>query len=78
MIEVLLKVLGAGLSIWESKEKRKYVDAIIRLKGEWYEEFNKPESDRSDATLDRIERELRDVGLGFAADVGASHAEVKP
>lgn len=72
MFEVLLKVLGAGLSIWASKEARKYIDQKIALEKAWYAEYNKPDSDRSDAVLDNIEFQLRTLCIAFAAEAGKS------
>lgn len=73
MFEALLTVLGAGLSIWDHKEKTKYVEELMDLKRSWYEEFNKPENIRSDAALDNIEFRMRVLGLGFASEIGASN-----
>lgn len=73
MFEALAKALAAGLSLWESKEKRKYVDRVIELKRAHYEEYNKDPAHRSDAVLDNLEHELRIVAIGFAASVGAEN-----
>jgi len=70
MIEALVKTLGAGLSIWQSKEKRKYVDKLIRLKREYYEEYNKEVSD--DSVLDGLVFELELLGIAFASKVTES------
>jgi len=68
MVESLFKVLASGLSLWQSKESRKYLDKLIRLKKEWYEEYN---LDRPDmAKLDNIEFELRLLSEAFASKVG--------
>jgi hypothetical protein len=77
MFEALLVVLGAGLSIWEHKEKTKYVNKLMDLKREWYEEYNKPDSIRSTIALDNIEFELRVLSLGFAAEVGTKNSVPK-
>lgn len=58
-IALILGVLEKGLSLWDSKEKSKYVDRLIKLKKEWYEEYNKPLSERSDIKLDSVELQLR-------------------
>jgi len=75
MIDSLFKVLGSGLALWESKEKRKYVDKLIALKKEYYEEYNKEISD--DAVLDNIRYELQFLGEAFSSKVGASDATDK-
>lgn len=72
MIDSLFKVLGSGLSLWESKEKRKYVDKLIALEKEYYEEYNKEISD--DAVLDNIRYELQFLGSAFSAKVGTKDA----
>lgn len=69
MFEALLTVLGAGLSIWEHKEKTKYVDKLMSLRRQYKDEMNKSESNRSDAVLDNLEFELNNLALAFSAQV---------
>lgn len=64
MIDSIFKILGAGLSIWESKEKTKYLDKYLELKRDYYEELNKDMCD--DAVLDHIEHELLILGEAFS------------
>jgi hypothetical protein len=71
MFEKLAQALAAGLSLWESKEKTKYVDKILDLKKEWYEEYQKPIGVRSDDQLARIEHELCLVCDAFTASIAA-------
>jgi hypothetical protein len=78
MFESLLVVLGAGLQLWLSKEKTKYVDKLISLKKDYYEESNKPFDLRSDAVLDNLEFELRILGTAFAANVGKQDTPNQP
>jgi len=70
MIDAIFKILGAGLSIWESKEKRKYIDRMMSLQKSYYEEINKPFNQRDNAALDDIEFQLRTLGLAFASSAG--------
>lgn len=74
MLELLFKVLGAGLSIWESKEKNKYIDKLIELKKDYYEEFNKGAGHRSNAVLDNIELELRLIAEVFSSANGSKNS----
>lgn len=71
----LAKALAAGLSLWEHKEKTKYVDKLNSVTREYYKEYNKAPADRDDAELDRIEFELCLLGRAFAASVGAPQAK---
>jgi len=73
MFETLAKALAAGLSLWESKEKHKYVDQLIQLKKDFYEEYNKGYGVHSNAVLDNIELELRGLAESFATSVGAQN-----
>lgn len=77
MVGTLLGILEAGLSIWASREKTKYQDRYIKLKREWYEEYNKPEDRRSDAELDRIEFDIRVLCDSFASVVRAENTQNK-
>ena len=73
MIKSILGILKAGLSIWEHKEANKYLDRLLKLEKEFYEEYNLPVNERSNARLDNIEHELLKLGEGFAAQVGISN-----
>ena len=75
MIESVFDALFAGLSLWGTKEGRKYLDKVIKLKKEWYDEFNKKKPD--DAVLDYIILELRHISSTFASQVGAENAKNK-
>ena len=76
MIESVLKILGAGLSLWESKEKRKYLDKYLILRKRYYEESLQNPPD--DAILDGIELELQLLGEAFAAKVEGPSAKNMP
>lgn len=56
---LIFGVLEQSLKLWNSKESSKYLDKMIKLRKEWYEEYNKPLDDRSDVKLDNIELQLR-------------------
>ena len=73
MIGSLFKVLGAGLSLWESKEKRKYLDRFMKLEREYYEEYNKDIAD--DAVLDNLRFELELLSTAFSAEVGKANTK---
>lgn len=74
MIESIFAVLAAGLTIWSNKEKRKYIDKLLRLKKEWYAEINKPDDRRDNAVLDNVEFELRLLATAFSTEVAKSNA----
>ena len=75
MTEALIKSLSAGLSLWKSKEARKYVNKLMGLKRDYYEEYNKSLSDRDDAVLDNIEFELRLLSEAFSSQVGSENPQ---
>jgi len=75
MVSSLIKALSAGLSLWNTKESRKYLDKVIILKREFYEEFNKQNPD--DAALDRIYNELRIISEAFYSKVTKPDTENK-
>lgn len=75
----LFKALAAGLSIWESKEKTRYIDRLERAKRAFDDEYKKPPSERSDAVLDDCRFELRLVADSFhASTIGAKSAPHQP
>lgn len=59
MIESVLAIIGAALSIWESKERTKYQDELISLKNKFYDELKKDPSVRDSAVLDDVLNRLR-------------------
>lgn len=65
MIESLILAIKTGLSIWESKEKTKYMDKAMKLEKEYYEESNKERPCM--ATLDNIGFELQLLSRAFSA-----------
>lgn len=64
-VQLILGVLEQGLKLWNSKEADKYVSKLIKLKKEWYAEYNKPLNERSDVRLDFIELQLRILCQSF-------------
>ena len=57
MIDSLLKITEAALSIWDSKRKTKYLEAVFDLKEKIANEKLK-DSKRDDAAIDYWERQL--------------------
>jgi hypothetical protein len=64
-LKLVLGILKEGLKLWASKESTKYLDRVIKLEKEYYEELNKPEDERSDFKLDSIMLELTIVSQSF-------------
>lgn len=77
MAESILGILYAGLSLWKSLESRKYIDRLMSLKKDYYEEMSKPIEERSDAVLDDILFQLCLLGAGFSAAIAAENAQNK-
>ena len=65
MIDTVLALLTAGLNLWLNEEKTKYVDHKISLEKQYYEEYNKPIGERSDAVLDNLVFQLRILASAF-------------
>jgi len=71
LTSLLFKTLLTGLSLWKNKDSRKYVDRVIQLKKDWYEEYNKELQD--DSVLDNIEYELRTIVETFSSSAGNAY-----
>lgn len=69
MIGSIISLLGAGLSLWNVKEKTKYQDKFLELKRRIYEVENMPDESRSDAELDNLYFELKILADSFASQV---------
>jgi len=54
----LIASLKFGLSIWDNKESRKYLDEVLDLEKKRLYEENKPEQNRNHAVLDNIDARL--------------------
>jgi hypothetical protein len=64
-LNLTLGVLKEGLKLWNAKEATKYLDRVIVLEKDYYEELGKPSEDRSDYKLDSILLELRIISQSF-------------
>ena len=74
MFKTLLGITLASLSIWKHKNATKYTRLVIELKDEFYEEYNKPENERSDAILDNLMHKLRIFSQGIASEIGTPNS----
>lgn len=77
MIGSIIALLTAGLQLWGSKEKTKYLDRLIKLKKDFYEEYNKAENERDDAVLDNIAFDIKLLCDSFSSAIGAENASNK-
>lgn len=55
-LELVLKLLGSALAIWESHEKNQFLKQYMKLNTRYYEEINKPKIDH--AVIDNLTFEL--------------------
>lgn len=72
-MEALFKALGAGLSLWNTKEKKEYLSVYMKLKEDWYDEYKKDIMD--DAVLDDLEFRMHNLVDSFASQVAASYTK---
>ena len=63
---LVLSVLKEGLKLSNTIIDRKYLDRVVKLEKDFYEELAKPDDDRSDLQLDSIMLELRTIAAIFA------------
>lgn len=64
-LSLYLGILKEGLTLWNNKEATKYLDRVIKLEKEYYEEIAKPSDQQSDLAIDRILLELRIISQSF-------------
>jgi hypothetical protein len=64
-LDLALGILKEGLTLWNHKESMKYLERVIKLEKEYYEELNKPLDARSDYKLDSIMLELNVISRSF-------------
>jgi hypothetical protein len=70
---LILSLLDTALKLWLSKEKTKYIDKKMELQAAYYAEWNKPLDQRSDAVLDNIMFELKNLAIAFNSAVAKEH-----
>lgn len=75
-VTALFGALKAGMSIWESKERTKYLDRLMSLEREYHVEKNKLVPD--DAVLDDLEFSLFLLSSSFGSEVRKSAAQNLP
>jgi len=73
MLSTLLKITGSALSLWESKEKRRYLDEFLQLEKDYYVEINKDIVD--DACVDVISFKLRLICEALSTEIGKAHSK---
>lgn len=66
MFQSMLRILEAGLSIWETAQSRKYKKAVLDLKEKRAKELEKEHPDFD--VVDKCERQLQWLGELFAAE----------
>jgi hypothetical protein len=66
-LSLILGVLKEGLKLWNTKEGTKYLDRVIKLEKQYYEELSKPELERSQLYLDERLRELNRIAENFVS-----------
>lgn len=73
-LSLALGVLKEALTLWNHKESTKYLDRVIKLEKEYYEELNKPLDARSDYKLDSIMLELTIISRSFVMFPGKNRS----
>lgn len=64
-LTLILGILKEGLKLWNDRQASKYLDRVIQLEKDYYDELNKPSDERSDYRLDSIMLELRIISQSF-------------
>ena len=67
-IDTLLKVLEAGLTLWNTRQSRKYQESILDLKKKRDDELNKGDK-MDDSYLHKLERDILFLSDLFATEV---------
>lgn len=65
-IGLILSILKEGLKLSNTIIDRKYLDRVIDLEKDFFDELAKSDDDRNDFTLDSIMLELETIARNFA------------
>jgi hypothetical protein len=63
---LVLSILKEGLSLSNTLIDRKYLDRVIKLEKDYYDELSRDFNERSDLALDSIMLELQTIAAVFA------------
>ena len=63
---LVLSILKEGLHLANTIESRKWLDRVIKLEKDYYDEISKDDSIRSDLSIDNIMLELETIAKAFA------------
>jgi len=77
-LETGLSLLASILKIWETKEKRKYINEYEDLKGILNNERDKPAYMRNMDAYDRALRRLHGLSKQITLDIGGSNPTDQP
>lgn len=53
-IGTILSLIKLGLEVFKDERKDRFLKKQVKLEKEWMDEISKPDSERSDLTLDRL------------------------
>ena len=67
---LVLSVLKEGLQLANTIESRKFIDRVIALEKDYYEEISKDDSVRSDFRIDSIMLDLETIAKAFSKHSG--------
>jgi uncharacterized membrane protein YheB (UPF0754 family) len=78
-IGLVLEVLKEGLKLKNSHDANKWLNQLITLEKQYYEELSLPEESRSQLYLDRILLDIRTIATNFAKHTsGVRKSETNP
>jgi hypothetical protein len=80
MVELILGIIEGSLELINKLvpgEASRIKNKVLRLRKEWDEEISKGVN-RDDSNLDRIERELLDLGQLFLTTIKSASSQDKP
>ena len=72
LVTALFSIVGSALSIWDTKEKRKYLDKYIQLQKDYNEAINRSDDQWNDARIDSILFDLRLLVSAINSEIGKS------
>lgn len=72
MVAAIIALLEIGLKLWSDINKTKYLDRLMNIKKNLYEEMNKPMDQRDDAVIDNLTFDLKLLTDSFISAIGIS------
>jgi len=73
-IGIILEITRSTLSIWDSKQKRKYIDRFVKYQKELYEEESRSFDKRDQAVIDNLHFDIMLLSRAISSEINGQNS----